>query len=671
MENYRSSNSSSGRMATAAWLGANLPLAAWLSLFHGLLAPRLAGEQPGSRWHGLASLFVSARPPSSWLVSAMSHNVPARLEPWTALGLAPSPHSRHSPAVSSLDRSYQPPRRGKPRGRNSDVLIASDSASSPMATRMTSPLAQEPRGGEPGDFRSDQELTLPNFSPSSGEIKASFGNAVQVEYPEERTGILGSPWSIPAKIFGVLSRFVSGQVQAPPTSSSVRMSHGMGVSGDHAPASDSWPGSALHIVAPVYGRRSKTKGSSTAMQNHTTEHRDESAPQRTGAAPVGATAVWPIGRLGEEMTRALVRWQGKSPAVSIAFLTHPDRAQKAPGRTATGAADEDVSGRDAPGEMPFMTSSNGNMALAESISPAGNATDVRLDAPRFPVTRGIELTTHERTESARSSAHDWPVLNLLPRLLASVSRGASASEPSRRIANAIPALQSLSALGPGEPLVEPVRPVMEKLIGRDLSQVRVFSSPAAEALGAEAFTSGQRIVFAPGRMDLRSSRGLALLGHELAHLGQPLALKSNWMDALSDTAELVALEQESTIQRLFDGAGITPPRMDLLRVASEPRRAEQSGRAESNATISGELDTSPIASADFSNVAAVPAGLPPATTVHVPSRQTAEVPVAAPSSPAATPPSTPPDVDALARKVYDLLKDRLRSERERHELYSR
>jgi hypothetical protein len=380
--------------------------------------------------------------------------------------------------------------------------------------------------------------------------------------------------------------------------------------------------------------------------------------------------MWPIGRLGDKMTRALVRWQGKLPGVSIAFLTHPARAQKEPARTATDAADEHIPGRAASGEMPFTTSLKGNTAQAEPTIHTANATDVRPNDPRFPVTRGIELTTHERVERTTSSAHEWPVLNLLPRLEAGISRGARASEPSSRIASAIHALKSLPALGPGEPLVEPVRPVMEKLSGRDLSQVRVYSSPAAEALGAEAFTSGQRIVFAPGRMNLRSSRGLALLGHELTHLGQPLALKSNWMDALSDAAELVALEQESAIQRLFDSGGITPPRMDLLRIANESRPVEQSGRAESNATISGELGTAPLTSADFGSPAAVPAGPPPASTVHVPSSRPAELSAITPS-PDATPPSTPTDMDALARKVYDLLKDRLRSERERHELYSR
>ena len=66
---------------------------------------------------------------------------------------------------------------------------------------------------------------------------------------------------------------------------------------------------------------------------------------------------------------------------------------------------------------------------------------------------------------------------------------------------------------------------METLLQRDLSAVQTHESPAAEALGAEAFTSGERIVFAPGRMDFRSARGLAVVGHELTHVGQPLAFR--------------------------------------------------------------------------------------------------------------------------------------------------
>jgi hypothetical protein len=661
MENHHRSNSNSGRTATPAWLGATLPLSAWLSSFHTFLAPWLVGEHPEAKWRSLRSLFPSARPPSAWLVSASSLHVLARLEPWTALSLGlSSPHRRRDLTAGPLDRSYRSRRRGKPRGTNLDVVIGSDDLSSPMAIGTTSPTVREERGDEPGDSGPHREWTLPNFSLPSEGTQGSFSDTVQIGYPEERAAAVSGPWSIPAKVFGVLSRLISGQGQASVPAPSFHSSHRMGVSGDHAPASDSWPGSVLRAVAPVYRKMPETRASHTLAQEHTAEHRDESAPQSIAAAPVGATAMRPIGRLGEDFNRALGRWQEKLPAVGLAFLARPVRTQTRSARTATGTADEHVPGRPDLGDMPLTT---------------GDSPSMRPNDLPFPVARGIELTTHDRVASTMSAAHEWPVLNLLPRLEAIVSRGAKASEPSGRIAGAIPALQSLPALGPGEPLVEPVRPVMEKLTGRDLSQVRVYSSPAAEALGAEAFTSGQRIVFAPGRMDLRSSRGLALLGHELAHLGQPLALKANWIDALSNVEEHVALDQESAIQRLFESGEITPPRMDLLRIASESRPTERSTSVESNAPISGALDTSLVTPADFANPEQVPTSQPSPGTVHVSSRQTADVPVAAPSSPNATSPSTPPsdvtDVDALARQVYDLLKDRLRSERERHELYSR
>ena len=92
------------------------------------------------------------------------------------------------------------------------------------------------------------------------------------------------------------------------------------------------------------------------------------------------------------------------------------------------------------------------------------------------------------------------------------------------------------------------------MLGRSLGDVRVYSSPVASALGAEAFTTGRRIVFAPGRLDVRSSPGLALLGHELAHVGQSLVFKQlpGAGDAPIDAEERAAREQEAVVQRIVE-----------------------------------------------------------------------------------------------------------------------
>ena len=74
--------------------------------------------------------------------------------------------------------------------------------------------------------------------------------------------------------------------------------------------------------------------------------------------------------------------------------------------------------------------------------------------------------------------------------------------------------------GAGQKLADEVRRRLEAALGADLASVRVHEDGSAEALGAEAYTVGEDVHFAPGRFDPGSERGQALLGHELAHVVQ-------------------------------------------------------------------------------------------------------------------------------------------------------
>jgi len=74
----------------------------------------------------------------------------------------------------------------------------------------------------------------------------------------------------------------------------------------------------------------------------------------------------------------------------------------------------------------------------------------------------------------------------------------------------------------GVALAEPDRVSMERRLGHDFSQVRVHSSPeaasAAARLGAAAFTVGEHVVFATGRLAPCTAAGRELLAHELGHV---------------------------------------------------------------------------------------------------------------------------------------------------------
>ena len=72
----------------------------------------------------------------------------------------------------------------------------------------------------------------------------------------------------------------------------------------------------------------------------------------------------------------------------------------------------------------------------------------------------------------------------------------------------------------GAPLSRELRSCAERILGEDLSNVRVYVSSAPSRLGAIAFTMGSQIHVAPEAYDPTSAQGVALLGHELAHVIQ-------------------------------------------------------------------------------------------------------------------------------------------------------
>ena len=63
-----------------------------------------------------------------------------------------------------------------------------------------------------------------------------------------------------------------------------------------------------------------------------------------------------------------------------------------------------------------------------------------------------------------------------------------------------------------------MREKMEGSFGMDLSGVKLYENKAVGDAGAEAVAQGSRIAFAPGRLDFSSTRGQALLGHEISHV---------------------------------------------------------------------------------------------------------------------------------------------------------
>lgn len=103
----------------------------------------------------------------------------------------------------------------------------------------------------------------------------------------------------------------------------------------------------------------------------------------------------------------------------------------------------------------------------------------------------------------------------------------------------------------GRPLEGWVRERLERALGADLGEVRVYrddrSNEIASTFGADAVTAGTDIFLAHGKGDPSTEPGLRLLAHEVAHVVQQARLRpATWLDGdLPPGCETWVLEAEA------------------------------------------------------------------------------------------------------------------------------
>lgn len=81
-------------------------------------------------------------------------------------------------------------------------------------------------------------------------------------------------------------------------------------------------------------------------------------------------------------------------------------------------------------------------------------------------------------------------------------------------------IQAVRSSGRPRAIPEPIREKMGASLGMDFSSVKIYESPLVGEQGAQAAAMGNEIAFAPGKFNMGSFSGQALLGHELAHVAQ-------------------------------------------------------------------------------------------------------------------------------------------------------
>jgi hypothetical protein len=97
----------------------------------------------------------------------------------------------------------------------------------------------------------------------------------------------------------------------------------------------------------------------------------------------------------------------------------------------------------------------------------------------------------------------------------------------------------------------PVKERMESAFGADFSRVRIHEDGAAGKVGAEAFTRGNDLHFAPGRFQPDTEKGQQLIGHELAHVVQ----QSQGRVSASFQAKGLAINDDAGLEAEADAQG--------------------------------------------------------------------------------------------------------------------
>lgn len=132
-----------------------------------------------------------------------------------------------------------------------------------------------------------------------------------------------------------------------------------------------------------------------------------------------------------------------------------------------------------------------------------------------------------------------------------------------------------------------VQTKMEGALGTSFSAVRIHEGPRSEALGAQAFTQGTDIHFAPGHYQPDSQSGQELLGHELTHVVQQQQGRVN----ASKQAKGVGLNEDASLEAEADELGAKAARGEQVAAPGPSTGSSATGTAvQRKINIEGQPD---------------------------------------------------------------------------------
>ena len=163
---------------------------------------------------------------------------------------------------------------------------------------------------------------------------------------------------------------------------------------------------------------------------------------------------------------------------------------------------------------------------------------------------------------------------------------------------------------------------MEASFGADLSAVKLYESDAVAERGAQAVAQGNRIAFAPGALDFASSKGQALLGHELSHVVSQAKGEARGSGFLNDAALEARADREGALaaagEQIYAGPVAAPLSAASAASAAGPMQAKKHDDEpleidhDRRALLSGPFQYQDAQPAGEDGTGAVPAGIVPA-----------------------------------------------------------